>query len=137
MKSCLPFIVIIFLSLSSCREDIINPENTGGDINEPVELSTSSGYVYSINGANVSYSAVYSPIIISVDNNINLNLNDYTSGNIYVTLLDPDNVTIFFYNLSNNLKDSTISLPGQEIDKIKFSFNNFTGKFRFEIAPTD
>ena len=137
MKYYLSLAVLILFSLSSCREDIINPHNSGGNINEPVAISTSSSYIFSINGENISYSVVYSTNLYSVDNNLYLNLIDYSSGIIFVTVYDPQGLAIFNYSLNSDVDNNTFSIKAQEIDKVRFSFSGFTGKFRFEIAPTN
>jgi hypothetical protein len=137
MKFVLPFIVIFLLLLSSCREDVINPQNTGGNINEPIAESTGSAYIFSINGENISYSVVYSPNLNTANNNVYLTLTDHASGGIFVTVYDPSGEAIFSYGLNSNVDNNTFSIFSREVDKIKFSFENFTGKFRFEIAPTN
>lgn len=135
MKYLLSFTVIILLSLSSCREDIINPQNTGGNINEPVAVSTGSAYIFSINGENISYTVDYSPNLSSTNNYVYLNLTNYTSGGIVITVYNPGGSTIFSNGINNNVDNNTFAIFAQDVNKIQFSFVNFTGKFRFEIAP--
>jgi len=85
----------------------------------------------------ISYSIVYSTNLISLDNNIYITLTDYNAGTISVTLYDPQGVAVFDYSVNSNVDNNTFLIPSQEIDKIRFSFSEFTGKFRCEIAPTD
>jgi hypothetical protein len=128
--------VLILLSLSSCREDIINPQNTGGNVNEPVLESTNSSYLFALNGENISYTVVIPTNISSVNNNLYFTLYGYNSGGVFISLYNSSGEDIFDYSLNNNEDGYFVTIFSQDIDKIKFSFTNFTGKFKFEIAPS-
>ena len=137
MKNCF-YLIFVFslLCLTSCREEIINPNNTGGNLNEPVLVTTNNSYSFFINAANISYNVTNSTYLTGSQNNLLFTVTDHSSGNINVTVFNPAGDDVTEYNLNLNGSGYFINLSGTLIDKIKFNFNNFSGKFKLEIVSS-
>ena len=137
MKKSFHFIsaglLIILILIPSCREDIISPGNSAGNVNQPVILKSGLSYTFLINAENISTSFRDFSGLSSTRSHLLLSLDDYSQGNANIFIFDYSNQLLYNQLLKENVKSTTISLAGRTPDIISISFTNFTGKLKIQV----
>lgn len=129
--------IIIFLlflfSGTSCREEVISPNNPVGNLNEPIIEKRSDFYSFSIYAKNITNSITENTTIKKNSTNFYFSLIDYSSGAVEVLLYNFGDI-IFRKTASDDLPDFNTDLNGSRPDLIKINFINFSGKFKVQIS---
>ncbi len=129
-------ILTIVLFIFSCREEIIEPNNLVGKINEPVQLRENSSYVFLLNAKNLSMNMQVSLYFNSSRTRFNIKLIDYESGYTNVVVQDYNNVERFRYFIAKEVFYHTELLDGYVPTTINIRTNDFTGKIQIEFRKT-
>lgn len=132
LKYPLPIICLTIL-LNGCREEIINPENNSGNVNEPYRSNQSNAYTFILNANNISQKVIDYPRITYPNSRIFISVLDYSSGSAEITILSQTREIIFKSILVEDNKGTYKFVQGIRPDMIEINFNNFTGKLNFQL----
>jgi hypothetical protein len=125
---------MMVLFLSSCREEIIPPNNPAGNINQPVKEVTLNSYTLILNAGDITYN-LYD--YLSFDNSraqVYLSIIDYNSGTVEVSLLGKSKRVIFSKRIDTEINGEIARIYNEIPDAVIINFKNFTGKFKVTIS---
>lgn len=132
MKIFTLLLVILIISFS-CREEIIEPDNMVGNINEPVQLTERNSYSFLLNAKNLTMSLSVPIYFSSARTRFNVRLIDYESGYINVSVQDLSNIERFRYYMAEEVSYHTELLDGYVPTTININTDNFSGKIKIEF----
>jgi len=125
------FLLIIFSV--SCREEIIEPDNLVGNINEPVQLRERNSYSFLVNANKLSMSLSVPLYFSAARTRFNISLIDYESGYTSISVQDMSKIERFRYLIAEEVSYHSELLDGYVPSNIVISAENFTGKIRIEF----
>ena len=125
------FLLIIFSV--SCREEIIEPDNLVGNINEPVQLRERNSYSFLVNANKLSMSLSVPLYFSAARTRFNISLIDYESGYTSISVQDMSKIERFRYLIAEEVPYHSELLDGYVPSNIVISAENFTGKIRIEF----
>lgn len=128
-----PFIVILLIS---CREEIVEPNNLVGKINEPVQIRENNSYMFLLNAENLTMNMSVSLYFNSSRTRFNVKLIGYESGYTNVVVQDYRDVEKFRYFIAREVSYHTELLDGYVPTTINIRTNEFTGKIQIEFRKT-
>ena len=135
MRKFAPILTLIFILLS-CREEIIEPGNIIGKINEPVQLRDNGSYMFLLNAESLTMNISVPSYINSSRTRFNIKLVDYESGYTNVIVQDLNMVEKFRYFAAEDVSYHTEILDGYVPTSINIRTQNFTGKIQIEFGKT-
>lgn len=135
MRKFVPFLTLIFILLS-CREEIIEPGNIIGKINEPVQLRDNGSYMFLLNAESLTMNISVPSYINSSRTRFNIKLVGYESGYTNVIVQDFRNVEKFRYFIAREVSYHTELLDGYVPTTINIRTSEFTGKIQIEFRKT-
>ena len=127
---------ILSLVITSCREDVILPENLALNINEPVQKNELDSYSFMLNARSISINIASSIHFSSSTSRISISIKDYSSGSVVVSIADHQMSNRFNYLGSDDERFYTESLDGFVPVSISISSVNFSGIFQVELHST-
>jgi hypothetical protein len=128
------FSLIVLLSYSSCREEIISPKNTSGNLNEPYKSNSRNSYTFILNAENISQNVIDYPHISYSNSHIFISVLDYNSGSVEVIVLTKAKVILYRNKLVEDSKGVYSTLEGIKPEIIEIHFSNFTGKLKLQLT---
>jgi hypothetical protein len=131
-----PFIVFLFI-INSCREEIIPPGNSAGNINQPVQSTSSNSYSFVINADRISNSITDYFSIFSGKSRLFFSINGYVSGSVQISVFNDQNDSFFQETLSQNITGVSVDFDEKIPNSIVLSFYNFTGKLKVQLTKLD
>jgi hypothetical protein len=134
MNLKLPIILLSLLLFSSCRQEIVPPDNPVGNINEPNLTRTSNSYIFSINAKNMTTTVTDDTFLNTFRARINSIIADHTSGSVQIKLQNYQDNILYSVVFDDNTNGSSSNINGQQPQKIMFVFNNFTGKLKVTLT---
>jgi len=129
--------ILVILFFSSCREEIIPPDNPTGNVNEPALFSSSSLYIFSINAINMTTDFVDNIPFDGVKTRLYSLLEDHTSGFVEIVIRSPQQETLYSGVLNQNSRGSSLNVEGSSQENILLKFVNFTGKLKIQLSPVE
>jgi len=135
LRKVVLLIIIIFISVS-CREEIIEPDNFVGNINEPVQLIERNSYTLFLNAKNLTMNLTVPAYFSSSGIRFNITLIDYESGYANVSAQDLNKIERFRYFIAEDVSYHTELLDGYIPTSITIRTENFTGKIKIEFRRT-
>jgi hypothetical protein len=126
---CLVFTTILF---SSCREEIISPDDAG-NINEPILNVTNNSYTFFINAKNISTTMIDRTFLRFSQSRIYSVLTDHSSGFVEIKV-QTDNDRVVFTRVYSDDTSGTDHIDGYQPDIITLEFNEFSGRLRLQIS---
>ncbi len=129
------FCIFYFLlfNISSCREEIIPPNNPVGNVNEPVKNNSFNNYIFSIEADNVSYNVIDATDFNYGSTSIYFKITNYKSGYVLIKLLNSKYQSLYSKVLDQNYDGNYISVDNVIPDYVEFSFSYFSGNLRVEL----
>jgi hypothetical protein len=127
---------MVLLISVSCREEIIEPDNFAGNINEPIQLKERNGYVLLLNARNLTMSLSVPTYFSSPSTRFNIRLIDYESGYANVSVQDISKIERFRYYAAEEVSYHSELLDGYIPTTINISTENFSGKIKIEFRKT-
>lgn len=129
---------LIFSSLMifiSCREEIIQPDNISGNINQPTQIKEFNSYTFIINADNANFTLT-EPTSFTFDivNLLITNL-DYSKGVVKLNILNDNGDPYFEYFVNEEIASRIISVEGFIPSSIKIQLIDFTGKLKVQLSP--
>lgn len=132
MKKSILLLIILIISFS-CREEIIEPDNLVGNINEPIQLRERNAYTFLLEARNLTMSLSVPLYFSSARTRFNVRLIDYESGYINVSVQDISDIERFRYYLAEEVSYHTELLDGYVPTTININTDNFSGKIKIEF----
>jgi hypothetical protein len=123
----------LLLFLSSCREEIIPPNNPAGNVNQPVRETMLNSYSYIINAGDITHN-LYD--YIKFDNSraqVFISIVDYASGSVEVSLIGKSKRIIFSKVAETDINGEYARINNEVPDAVIINFKDFTGKFKISI----
>ena len=130
------FILIIICVTFSCREEILEPGNLVGKINEPVQLRENTSYTFLLNAENLTMNISVPLYFSSSRTRFFIRLKDYESGYTNVAVQDYNQVERFSYFVAKEVSYHSEILDGYVPTTITIRTDNFTGKIQVEFRKT-
>jgi hypothetical protein len=127
--------MVLMISFS-CREEIIEPDNFAGNINEPIQLKERNEYVFLLNARNLTMSLSVPTYFSSPRTRFNIRLIDYESGYANVSVQDISKIERFRYYIAEEVSYHTELLDGYIPTTININTENFSGKIKIEFRKT-
>lgn len=91
------FILSVTTLMISCREEIIEPGNLIGKINEPVQLRENNSYMFLLNAENLTMDMSVPLYLNSIRTRFSIKLIGYESGYTSVAVQDNHDMEKFSY----------------------------------------
>ena len=132
MKRYIP-LSIILLSLISCREEIIQPDNFVGNINEHVQLNDRNSFTFLLNANNFTMNLSVVTYFSSSRTRFNITLVDYESGYTNVSVKDFNSTERFRYFVAEDISYHSEVLDGYIPNLVIIRTQNFSGKIKIEF----
>jgi hypothetical protein len=126
-------LLIILIVSFSCREEIIEPDNLAGNINEPVQLRERNSYAFLLNAENLTMTLSVPLYFSSARTRFNVRLIDYESGYTNISVQDISNIERFRYYIAEEVSYHTELLDGYVPTTININTENFSGKIKIEF----
>ena len=139
MNNYLKNIVLVLLPLmffSSCREDIIPPDNLVDRVNDPVQVQEQNSYIFLLNADKFTMNLTVPSILTSIRTKFIITLVDYQSGYTTVSVLDNNSVERFRYFIADEIGYHSEVLDGYVPNRITIRTQNFSGKVKIEFRRT-
>lgn len=131
------FIVFLLIFSTGCREEILDPYNPAGNINQPYQE-------LNLNYLNLVLTA--DRFSQEFDLNVNFNTSDVRilisvldrkEGNIQVNVLNENKSLIFTASIETELANLVERIIGNVPTSVKIKCSDFTGKFRLQMSKTN
>lgn len=132
----LGLVIIIILISFACREEIIEPDNLVGKINEPVQVKDRNSYTCLLNAKNLTMNLSTLTYFSSARTRFNIRLIDYETGYTNISVQDLSNLERFRYFVAEDISYHTELLEGYVPSTINIITDNFTGKIIVEFRKT-
>ena len=129
-------LLIILITSFSCREEIIEPDNLVGNINEPVQLRERNSYTFLLNARSLTMNMSVPIYFSSSKTRFNVRLIDYESGYANISVLDLSKIERFRYYIAEEVSYHTELLDGYVPTSISIYMDNFSGKIKIEFRKT-
>jgi hypothetical protein len=117
----------------SCREEIIEPDNLVGNINEPVQVREHNSYALLLNARNLTMSLSVPLYFSSAKTRFNVRLIGYESGYTNISVQDITKLERFRYLIAEEVSYHTELLDGYIPTTININMENFSGKINVEF----
>lgn len=136
MRNLISFVIlfIAILTISACREDIIEPGNFAGNVNEPIQENLVNNYTFIINAQDFSSNFSVSTNFNFLTSRILLNSSEFAGGLVNINVRDKSGSSIYVSTVETDLTNQSKKITGAIPGKIDISFNNFTGKFKISLS---
>jgi len=135
LKKFILLLIILIISFS-CREEIIEPDNLVGNINEPVQLRERNSYILLLNARNLTMNMSVPMYFNSSRTRFNVRLIDYESGYANISVMDLSKIERFRYYIAEEVSYHTELLDGYVPTTININTDNFSGKIKIEFRKT-
>lgn len=130
--SIIIYLIFIFI-FTSCREDIIEPGNFAGNVNEPIQESKLNYYNFLISAENLSSRFSAKTNFYYSTTKILFTITDIENGSVYIGVNDENGATLYNSFIQSDVQNRYGKISGAIPDRINISFNNFTGKIRLSL----
>lgn len=126
--------IALFLFLfSSCREDIIPPNNPSSNLNQPVRLISSGSYTFILNAHNVSSTYNDYSGLNGTHSLIHLTLVDYKNGTVILHIYNNSQQLIFQKAMAIDIDEFSEYLDNENPATFQIIFNNFSGNLKIVV----
>ncbi len=133
-ESGLTIISLLLLLFQSCRDDIIDPNNSNGNVNEPIVSTDFNSFSFQINAVNITHYIVKTIDFSSTENQITINVANYKKGKVPVFVINKNNSrNLFPADFSNTHLYNNQLVTGDFPYKVIIAFSNFSGFFKLNL----
>jgi hypothetical protein len=134
MKRILFPLVFIIITLTSCREEIIPPNNPTGNMNQPVKEVTLNSYSFLINAGDITYNLYDYVRFENSRAQVYLSIFDYNSGSVEISLIGKSKRVIYSKKVESDLNGEYFRITNEIPDAVIINFKDFTGKFKLTVS---
>ena len=126
-------ILITIVFFSSCREDIIPPNNPSSNINEPVRLASNNSYTFILNANSISTTVKDFSGLNGQHSTLTISLDNYVGGNVKLIIYDYSTQIIYQKFMSDNIAQYYVNLDNVTPYLLQIIFIDFTGNLKIEL----
>jgi len=127
------FFFTVTLQFTSCRENIIAPDNFATSVNEPILINEINSYTFVINAKNISIDVTNDTNFNSFASKISITIIDYSSGSVEVRVIDKQLNDRFSYFGNDDEFFFNELLRGYIPEAIGIKAVDFSGKLRIQL----
>lgn len=137
MKKIILNTAVLFhlLLLNSCREEIIQPDNISGNINQPTRITEFNLYTFIINAYHANFTLTEATSFAFDKVNLIMTNIDYGNGVVKLNILNDESISYFEYFINEELDSRIVSVEGFIPSSIKIQLTDFTGKLKVQLSP--
>lgn len=129
-------LIVFSVAISSCREGIIDPGNSVGNINEPVVEKTAYAFTFQIDAKNISFTRSDETYLDITKTDIAISLKDYSGGSVHVQIIADNLSTLYDDVLAGEVSGKQTSVINHIAQKVRLDFRNFSGKLKVQLTKT-
>lgn len=129
-------LTIMLISIPACREEILEPYNPAGNVNQPIQEKKLNYLNLVMTTSNLTYEFETGVEFNSSDTKIFISIVDCENGKITINVISGNNL-IFVTSIETETINIVEKIRGKIPDKIRVSFNNFSGKLLLQLSKAD
>lgn len=129
-------LTIMLISIPACREEILEPYNPAGNVNQPIQEKKLNYLNLVMTTSNLTYEFETGVEFNSSDTKIFISIVDCEKGKITINVISGNNL-IFVTSIETETINIVEKIRGKIPDKIRVSFNNFSGKLLLQLSKAD
>ncbi len=129
-------LMIMLISIPACREEILEPYNPAGNVNQPIQEKKLNYLNLVMTTSNLTYEFETEVEFNSSDTKIFISIVDCEKGKITINVISGNNL-IFVTSIETETINIVEKIRGKIPDKIRVSFNNFSGKLLLQLSKAD
>lgn len=129
-------LMIMLISIPACREEILEPYNPAGNVNQPIQEKKLNYLNLVMTTSNLTYEFETGVEFNSSDTKIFISIVDCEKGKITINVISGNNL-IFVTSIETETINIVEKIRGKIPDKIRVSFNNFSGKLLLQLSKAD
>jgi len=129
-------VILIIAAFPSCREGIIDPQNSVGNLNEPVIYKSANAYTFQIDAKDVTFTKIDETFLDITQTDLELNVRDYSGGTVYIKVIGDNLATLYDDQINNDINGKQATIVNHIADKLQVEFYNFSGKVKIQLTKT-
>lgn len=129
-------IIIFSAAIPSCREGIVDPGNSVGNVNEPVVEKNAYAFTFQIDARNITFTRSDETYLDITSTDIAVTLKDYSGGSVHVQVVADNLSTLYDNLLTSEISGKQTSVINHIAQKVRFDFQNFSGKLKVQLTET-
>lgn len=130
-------LIIICITFISCREDIFEPNNPAGNINQPFQENKLNYFNIVIAASNLTYEFEVEVNFNSSDSRIFISVVDRQKGSVTVNALGENKNLIYVASIETEIPYLIDRIRGNVPNKVKIFCTEFSGKIRVQLSRAD
>ena len=134
IRALLTLIIFIFFS---CRENIISPENSPGNINKPVKIKSSESYTFEINAFKITFNETDDTQLKITRADVFISITNYSSGMVSVTIVGDNKLDLYSLSFTGNTNGRFAKITNHVPEKVRLEFKNFSGSLRLKVTRSN
>ncbi|WP_337864477.1 hypothetical protein [Ignavibacterium sp.] len=129
--------LIPLLLLSGCREEILEPYNPAGNVNQPFQEKKLNYYNLTITASNLTYEFNSDLDFNSSESRILISVVDRQSGSVTINVLNNSRNLIYIASIETEVPNLLDRIQGNIPDSLKIVFTDFSGKLRLQLSKNN
>ncbi len=129
--------LIPLLLLSGCREEILEPYNPAGNVNQPFQEKKLNYYNLTITASNLTYEFNSDLDFNSSESRILISVVDRQSGSVNINVLNNSRNLIYIASIETEVPYLLDRIQGNIPDSLKIVFTDFSGKLRLQLSKNN
>lgn len=130
------FLFVIILSFISCREEILEPYNPAGAINQPFYENKLNYLSFVMTASELTNQFEIDVNFNSSDSQILISVIDRQNGNVTINVLNENKHLIYVASIETELSNLVDRIRGNVPKKIKISCRDFSGKIKIQLSKS-
>ena len=128
------FLIISLIILTGCREEILEPYNPAGNVNQPYQEKKLNYFNLVMTASNLTYEFDSDLNFNSSDSRILVSVIDRQSGTVTINVLNDNRNLIYIASIETEVPNLIDRIQGNIPNKVKIIFTNFSGKLRIQLS---
>jgi hypothetical protein len=128
------FLIISLIILTGCREEILEPYNPAGNVNQPYQEKKLNYFNLVMTASNLTYEFDSDLNFNSSDSRILVSVIDRQSGTVTINVLNDNRNLIYIASIETEVPNLIDRIQGNIPNKVKVIFKNFSGKVRIQLS---
>lgn len=128
------FLIISLIILTGCREEILEPYNPAGNVNQPYQEKKLNYYNLVMTASNLTYEFDSDLNFNSSDSRILVSVIDRQGGTVTINVLNDNRNLIYIASIETEVPNLVDRIQGNIPNKVKIIFTNFSGKLRIQLS---
>lgn len=128
------FLIISLMILTGCREEILEPYNPAGNVNQPYQEKKLNYFNLVMTASNLTYEFDSDLNFNSSDSRILVSVIDRQSGTVTINVLNDNRNLIYIASIETEVPNLIDRIQGNIPNKVKVIFKNFSGKVRIQLS---